>query len=139
MIKKIFLCTLLFASYAFCDTSAFSVISLGDIEPSMYNSTGIAFTDSLVLKNHNYAGWTSLSNTSFSISASYYAHYLKDEFSDGSNYDRFTFEDISFALPFGNRHIFGVAYYPISIVDISNVTESEVMIEDSFDNTYIKT
>jgi len=139
MIKNIVILILLTALNIFGDTSAFSVLSLGDIEPSLTNSTGFAFSDSLVLKNHNYSSWTSLSNTSFSLSASYYTHGTENISGVKSNYDRFTFEDISFALPFGDKNVFGISYYPISIADISSVTQTELPQENSFENTNLMT
>lgn len=139
MIKNLLTTALLAVSSLFSDTSSFSVISLGDIEPSLNISTGMAYVDSLVLKNHNYASWTYLSDASFSVSASFYSHSAEDESGAKSNFDRFTFEDISFALPFGNRNVFGLSYYPVSIVDASSVTEDEFVLEESFENTTIRT
>jgi len=139
MKNNILILTLITVSYLFPDTSSFSFLSLGDIEPTLNTSTGFAFTDSLILKNHNYASWTHLSNTSFSLSASYYMHSTENTEGVSSQYDRFTFEDISFALPFGNRNFFGFSYYPVSVTDITNVTESETALDDSFENTSIMT
>lgn len=139
MIKNTLILTLISISCLFSDTSTFSTLSLGDIEPTINNSTGIAFSDSLILKNHNYASWAYLSNTSFSLSASYYAHSTENAEGIRSDYDRFTFEDISFALPFGERHFFGFSYYPVSVTDITSVTESEVAVPESFENTSVMT
>ncbi len=138
MLKKTLICILSINILLLCDTSAFSVLSLGDIETSLNGSTGIAYSDSLVIRNHNFATWTSVANTSFSISASYYSHEIKTADGAGSNFDRFTFEDLSFALPFGDRNIFGFAYYPISVVDITSVTESDTVLE-SFESTELST
>jgi len=124
---------------AVCETSAFSSLSLGDIEPSMNNSTGIAFTDSLILKNHNPAAWTGLANTSFSVSTSFYSHKLSVDGGENSSYDRFTFEEMSFAMPFGNRNVLGFSYYPSSIVDMTNVTVNEAQVPESFEDTTLRT
>jgi len=139
MIKYLLITTLWAVSSLFSDTSSFSVLSIGDIEPSLNNSTGMACVDSLVFKNHNYAAWSYLSDTSFSLSLSYYAHSTENASGIKSNYDRFTFEDISFALPFGDRNFFGLSYYPVSVVDVSSVTEDEVVLEESFENTTLRT
>ncbi len=138
MIKKILISIIAVYIPLFGDTSGFSALSLGDFDTSLSNSTGIAYTDSLVLKNHNYAAWSSLSNTCFSVSASYYSHELKD--TDGSSsFDRFIFEDMNFAIPFGNRNVFGIAYYPVAIADITNVTTSEETVPESFEETTLRT
>ncbi len=140
MIKKIPLALIFIYLTALCETSAFSSLSLGDIEPSMNNSTGIAFTDSLILKNHNPAAWTGLANTSFSVSTSFYYHSLSVAGGGGdSSYDRFTFEEMSFAMPFGNRNVLGFSYYPSSIVDMTNVTTDEAQVPESFEDTTLRT
>lgn len=123
---------------AFSETSAFSAVSLGDIDVSLSNSTGIAINDSLVIKNHNYASWTGISNTTFSISSSYSTSTVEDNSGKSSDYDRFSFEDLSFAMPFGNGHMFGFSYYPASIADISGVTEAE-LVENSFEEAVSRT
>ncbi|HQO10405.1 MAG TPA: hypothetical protein PLK90_10045 [Clostridiales bacterium] len=138
-LKFICLSVLTILTAVSADTSSFSALSLGDIEPTLNNTTGTAYADSLVLKNHNYASWAYLSNTSFSLSASYYLHNTENSAGVKSEYDRFSFEDISFALPFGDRHFFGLSYYPVSIVDITNVSDTETLVPESFENTYVST
>ncbi|MFA6652890.1 MAG: hypothetical protein WCS93_00930 [Candidatus Delongbacteria bacterium] len=139
IIKKL-PCALIFVYMsALCETSAFSSLSIGDIEPSMNNSTGIAFTDSLILKNHNTAAWTGLANTSFSVSTSFYSHKLSVDGGEDSSYDRFTFEEMSLAMPFGNRNFLGLSYYPSSIVDMTNVTVTEAQVPESFEDTTLRT
>jgi hypothetical protein len=132
--KKFFITLFIIAAGSIlADTSAFSALSYGDIDPSLYNSTGYAYSDSLVLKNHNYAQWAYLANTSFSVSASYYLHSLETAGGKKSEYDRFVFEDISFALPFGDRNFFGFSYYPVAIADITGVTETETALYEDED------
>lgn len=123
---------------AFSETSAFSAVSLGDIDVSLSNSTGLAINDSLVIKNHNYASWTGISNTTFSISSSYSMNTVEDIGGNASDYDRFSFEDLSFAMPFGNGNIFGFSYYPASIADISGVSEAG-LVEESFEEAVSRT
>lgn len=123
---------------AFSETSPFSAVSLGDIDVSLSNSTGMAVNDSLVIKNHNYASWTGIANTTFSISSSYSLSRVEDSSGKTSEYDRFSFEDLSFAMPFGNGNVFGFSYYPASITDISGVTELK-LVESSFEEAVSRT
>jgi hypothetical protein len=139
MIKTILISVLIINISLLCDTSAFSALSLGDIEPTLGGTSGISYADSLVIKNHNPASWTDLTNTTYSISASYYLHELKSDDGVNSSFDRFTFEDMSLALPFGNRNVFGFAYYPVSVSDITGVTESGEEIPESFETTTLRT
>ncbi|MFO7811147.1 MAG: hypothetical protein R6V47_07230 [Candidatus Delongbacteria bacterium] len=128
MLGYLYLIIFFIFSCAICETSPFSFVSMGDIEPSMQNSTGIANADSLIINNQNYATWSKLANATFSISFSQYLHNIeKTEGSSkrSSDYDRFTFEDLSFAFPFGKNNFFGISYYPLSIVDMTNVFEKE--------------
>ncbi|MBN2857358.1 MAG: hypothetical protein JXN63_03045 [Candidatus Delongbacteria bacterium] len=123
---------------AFSETSAFSAVSIGDIDVSLSSSTGIALNDSLVIKNHNYASWTGIANTTFSISSSYSINSVEDISGNNSDYDRFSFEDLSFAMPFGNGHIFGFSYYPAAVSDISGVSGPE-LVENSFEEAVSRT
>ena len=123
---------------AFSETSAFSAVSLGDLDVSLSNSTGIAVNDSLVIKNHNYASGNGISNTTFSISSSYSVSAVEDNTGNVSDYDRFSFEDLSFAMPFGNGHVFGFSYYPASVTDISGVSVQE-LVENSFEEAVSRT
>jgi hypothetical protein len=139
MMKNFIISVILIASGAlFSETSAFSALSYGDIDPSLNNTTGYAYADSLVLRNHNYASWAYLTNTSFSVSASYYAHSLETDAGIKSEYDRFVFEDISFALPFGDRHFFGFSYYPVTITDMTGVCENETSLYEGDDNVLFR-
>lgn len=138
MIRSSAFLLLISSALLFGDTSAFSALSFGDLNPTLNGTTGTAFADSLVLRNHNYASWTGLSNTSFSVSASFYYNTVDTE-NGRSEYDRFTFEDLSFAMPFGSGNVLGFSYYPETVVDITGVTLSEEKVPESFEETTIRT
>ncbi|MCK5760992.1 MAG: hypothetical protein KAH33_06830, partial [Candidatus Delongbacteria bacterium] len=137
--KKITILFTLFTFFSvFAETSIFSTISMGDIEPSFKYKTGIAVIDSISLSNHNYSAWTYQKNSTFSISFSYSLNTVEDTNGSTSKYDDFSIDELIFALPFGNNNIFGFAFYPTTIVDITNVSDNKEMIE-GFENTYLKT
>ena len=136
--KNTILFTLFTFFFVFAETSIFSTISMGDIEPSFKYKTGIAVIDSISLSNHNYSAWTYQKNSTFSISFSYSLNTVEDTNGSTSKYDDFSIDELIFALPFGNNNIFGFAFYPTTIVDITNVSDNKEMIE-GFENTYLKT
>ncbi|MCK4978873.1 MAG: hypothetical protein KAS62_00685, partial [Candidatus Delongbacteria bacterium] len=137
--KKItILFTLFTFFFVFAETSIFSTISMGDIDPSFKYKTGIAVIDSISLSNHNYSAWTYQKNSTFSISFSYSLNAVEDTNGNTSEYDDFSIDEMIFTLPFGDNNIFGFAFYPTTIVDMASVSE-EVEQNESFENTYLKT
>lgn len=137
--KSTILLTLLSFCILFAETSIFSSISMGDIDPSFKYKTGIATIDSISQSNHNFSTWTYQKNTTFSISFSYSMNNVEDDNGNSSTYDDFSIDEIVFTLPFGNSNIFGFSFYPTNIVDLSSVSETEANLSEGFENTYIQT
>ncbi|MBN2789771.1 MAG: hypothetical protein JXR69_06250 [Candidatus Delongbacteria bacterium] len=138
--KKItILFTLITFYFVFAETSIFSTIAMGDIDPSFKYKTGVAIIDSISQSNHNYSTWAYQKNATFSISFSYSLNNVKDANDNSSAYDDFSIDEIVFTLPFGNSNIFGFSFYPTTLVNMSNVSENEVGLEEGFEDTYIQT
>ena len=135
--------TILFTLFTFffvlAETSIFSTISMGDIDPSFKYKTGVAVIDSISLSNHNYSAQTYQKNSTFSISFSYSLHTVIGAGNRSSKYADFSIDEMIFTQPFGNNSIFGFSFYPTTIVDITNISENEVNLDEGFENTYLKT
>lgn len=137
--KSTILLTLITFCFVFAETSIFSSISMGDIDPSFKYKTGVAVIDSISPSNHNYATWAYQKNTTLSISFSYSMNNVTDANDNTSAYDNFSIDEIVFALPFGDKNVFGFSFYPTNIVDMTNVSETEEPQNESFENTYLQT
>ncbi|MDA3884329.1 MAG: hypothetical protein PF638_01925 [Candidatus Delongbacteria bacterium] len=136
--KLTIILTLITFCLIFAETSVFSSISMGDIDPSFKYKTGIAIVDSISQSNHNFSTWTYQKNTTFSISFSYTMNNVKDADDNSSSYDDFSIDEIIFTLPFGNKNVFGFSFYPTNIVDMTNVSEED-SLNVGFENTNIQT
>ena len=119
-------------------TSPFSALSFGDFEPTIALTPGTAVSDSLNLSAHNYATWSCLVNTTFSVKSSYYLHNLKQNGGLSSEYDRFSFEEILFAMPFAEKHFIGFSYYPVAVSENSAVSDMSELV-NSFEHTKTRT
>ncbi len=119
-------------------TSPFSALSFGDFEPTVTLQPGTAVGDSLNLSAHNYATWAQIVNTTFSVRSSLYFHKLEQQDGRTSQYDRFAFEEILFAMPFAERHFFGFSYYPVAVSEYSAVSEM-TELSNSFEYTKTRT
>ncbi|MDA3838653.1 MAG: hypothetical protein PF574_06695 [Candidatus Delongbacteria bacterium] len=137
--KLTILLTLITFCFVFAETSVFSSISMGDIDPSFKYKTGIATIDSISQSNHNFSTWAYQKNTTFSISFSYSMNNVEDNNGNTSAYDDLSIDEIVFTLPFGNKNVFGFSFYPTNIVDMTNTSESEATLDEGFENTYLKT
>ncbi|NOR44493.1 MAG: hypothetical protein GQ534_02820 [Candidatus Delongbacteria bacterium] len=137
--KSTILLTLITFCFVFAETSVFSSISMGDIDPSFKYKTGVAVIDSISQSNHNFSAWTYQKNTTFSISFSYSMNNVTDADDNTSAYDDFSIDEIALAVPFGDKSVFGFSFYPTNIVDMTNTSESEATLDEGFENTYLKT
>ena len=144
-IRKIsILVALILSTSSFAETSIFSNLGIGDLKPNVYLPQGMATTDSTTLSSLNYATWSDIKNTTFSVSASYdynEVNQKKNQQDFSTNYDNLTISGFNFAVPFGdktNRNILGFSFFPYSRVDLENISGKET-INNPFETINVET
>jgi len=138
MYKYIFLIIIVAASSLLSETSIFSSKGIGDIKPDSHLRTGVGKLDSLSISSSNYAMWTDVKNTTYSVSLSYDKHDVQGE-NQSSKFDGMTISGFNIAMPFGNKNVIGLSFSPFSRVDVlESATESELVDQNDPASTYKK-
>ena len=127
---------LLFVENSRGDTSIFSSLGIGDINPTTMFTSGICYDDSTNIKSHNFVNWADIEHMHYTISFGFNYYQAKTE-TGSSNFDGVSINGFNLALPFGDGNAFGVSLTPYSLVDISSFySETQVDTSNAFGEIY---
>jgi len=112
------------------DTSIFSSLGIGDINPSSMYSTGICYDDSTIIKPHNFVNWADIDHMHYTLSFDFNIHEAKTE-AASSSHDGVQINGFNLAIPFGNRNTFGISLTPYSTVNISSFMEENTIADSN--------